>query len=464
MDVDPRLLNPDGIQRVFDRVRSIVSDEGTTHVRMLAWWRGALRWGRSRITLASERRDYSIAIGRTVRGGFGLVQTNQLDPDSLTRAIRDAEQQARDASRTASYEFMHVGVPALPYPDPAVWSESTFHLLPEQRAAVAKTVSDAAESHGLLSAGYLELRASEQMGGTFGKEVSHPNNDEYHRHTQAQCSMTVRHPQGVGSGWAGLSGYDWRAIDAAALSQRALQKCQASMNPVAVEPGRYTVILESQAVADLIAGLFTTFERMEAEMGRGPWAFPEFAAPGIRRTKLGMQVVDSRVTLSHDPMAAGSGVVPFVGLRPITLIDHGILRTLAYDRSYALRQLNDNLGEYARGGLQMSGGSATMEELIASTERGIIVTRFSLVRTLDFTTLLSTGLTRDGLWLVTRGAITKAVKNMRFTDSPLFVLNQLEQLGAPVPVFHPQNDGLAPWMIPPLKSNDFSFTSLADAV
>jgi predicted Zn-dependent protease len=98
--------------------------------------------------------------------------------------------------------------------------------------------------------------------------------------------------------------------------------------------------------------------------------------------------------------------------------------------------------------------------MIASTRRGLLVTRFSGAKVLDVVSLLSTGHTRDGLWLIENGKVTRPVKNFRFTDSPLFLLNSVEALGAPVPVFHP----LAPMIVPPLKASSFNFTRLVDAV
>lgn len=118
-------------------------------------------------------------------------------------------------------------------------------------------------------------------------------------------------------------------------------------------------------------------------------------------------------------------------------------------------------------GYRMSGGDTSIEEMIRTTRRGLLVTRFSNIRVLDWESLLSTGLTRDGLWLIENGEITKAVKNFRFTESPLLVLNNIEQLGEPVPVFRPTKDEggqLTPAIVPPLKARDFSFTSLIDAV
>jgi predicted Zn-dependent protease len=108
----------------------------------------------------------------------------------------------------------------------------------------------------------------------------------------------------------------------------------------------------------------------------------------------------------------------------------------------------------------MNGGTSSVEDMIASTRRGLLVTRFSLIRVVDYSSLLLSGLTRDGLWLIENGKISKAVKNFRFTESPLFALNQVLDLGTPVPVFSPER----PAIVHPMAVKDFSFTSLSDAI
>ena len=137
-------------------------------------------------------------------------------------------------------------------------------------------------------------------------------------------------------------------------------------------------------------------------------------------------------------------------------------------RQYALSTRGENVPRLQSRAFRMSGGETTLEQMIASTRRGLVVTRFGNVRLLDATSLLSTGLTRDGLWLVENGRITRPVKNFRFTESPLFALNSIEQLGPPVPVFRPWNEPLdpaiTPAIVPPLKVRDFSFTASIDAI
>jgi predicted Zn-dependent protease len=297
----------------------------------------------------------------------------------------------------------------------------------------------------------------------------------YSQWTQAQCSMTVRDQQGSGSGWAGLSSYDWQSIDPAKLGARALQKCEASRNPVVLEPGRYTVILEPQAVANLMQVIVASMSRSDAESGVGPWALAVDDALHIGpfpvwRTKLGLKVIDERITIDHDPSDPQLGILPQPWMEPVTFFDRGVLKNLEFTREYALAYLGQNAPRRGMWGYRMSGGTTSIDEMIASTQRGLLVSRFSDIRNLDGSSLLSTGLTRDGLWLIEHGKISKAVKNLRFTESPLFVLNSIEQLGVPVPVYRPvrneyeQGIPLTPAIVPPLKARDFSFTSTIDAI
>jgi predicted Zn-dependent protease len=233
-------------------------------------------------------------------------------------------------------------------------------------------------------------------------------------------------------------------IDTARLSAIALEKCLRSRNPFVVEPGRYTLIMEPQAVSGLVSVLF--------EPAEYPYLFHD---------KLGKRVMDERVTFSQDPLDADVDIFPFTPegepVRQTTWIDKGIVRAVPYDRTYAVTKLGKEAGQPLSGGIRMSGGESSVEEMIASTKRGLLVTRFSDINLVDKPSALLTGYTRDGVWLVENGKITKPVKNLRFTESPLFALNNLEQLGTPVRV-----DG--DFVVPPIKVHDFSFTALTDAI
>jgi predicted Zn-dependent protease len=456
-----RFLSRDECAALVQRIRGFAQGGGRTAMGVNSWWSGELRWGRNRVSLASDRRDIDISIFRSLLGLWGNVGLNQMDDVSLTAAVRAAERDAR--LQPPALTPIEVLPPAFEYPKTAIWSDATYGLTVEERERIARALVEPAEAAGMLSAGYLQVGAAgiarTGLDGTLF----------YAQRTQAQCSMTVRDPQGTGSGWAGLSSYDWTKIDPQALAKRALEKCLASRNPVTLEPGRYTVILEPQAVHDLVSIIIGSLDRGDPEDRQtGPFLAGFDNALNLSLSKLGLKIVDERITISHDPTDPALGVVPFfVGqggdiepVRPVTWIERGVLTTLATERRHAITRLNENQGHPNTGSYRMSGGTTSVEEMIQTTKRGLLVTRFSNIRPLDAGSLLATGLTRDGLWLIENGKISKAVKNLRFTESPLFMLNSLEQLGEPVPVFNPA----APTIVPPLKARDFSFTSLVDAV
>jgi predicted Zn-dependent protease len=458
LEDNQRILSREECASIAQRIKRLAATGGETAVRMQSWWAGELRWARNRVSLAGDRRDILIQVIRSIRGARGSVLINQLDDASLAAAVRAAERAAR-FQLTAPQDF-EKSPPPFEYAKTAIWSDATYNQTAPERAAAARALIAPAEAAGMLSAGYLAVRA---------ETVAHEGEDVsvYAASTLAQCSMTVRDPEGRGSGWAGLSSYDLKAVDAQALAKRALEKCLASRNPVALEPGRYTVVLEPQAVHELVSLItqWPTLARPNPEdMGLGPFVAGYDNALDLWRTKLGLKVVDERITISHDPSDPLLGVVPFNELdepyRPVTWIDHGVLAALADGREAALRKRNENLGYPNSRSYRMSGGETTVEEMIATTKRGLLVTRFSNISLLDENSLLASGLTRDGLWLIENGEVTKAVKNLRFTESPLFVLNSIEQMGVPVPVFSPD----APAIVPPLKAHDFSFTGIVDAI
>ncbi|HEU4585151.1 MAG TPA: metallopeptidase TldD-related protein, partial [Gemmatimonadaceae bacterium] len=459
---DDRILHEAECRAIAERIFAFAKGGGETKVFLSCWWNGELRWARNRVSLAGDRRDIRIIVRRTVGVGEGNVVTNQVDDVSLEAAVRAAE---RDALLSPRIEHPAAYEPPLPRGDwleTAIWSDATYNLSTEARGEIARGLIESAEAKGMLSAGYMEVRAGARMTISSLRPADPTGlwDTPYQKWTQAQCSMTVRDAKGTGSGWAGLSSYDWNAIDGDALAKRALEKCIASQNAVALEPGRYTVILEPQAVADLMEVFATSLSREIAENGRGPWALAQDDALGIWRSKLGLKVADSRITISHDPMDPTLGIVPREPwVEPITWVERGTLTSLAYERPYAVQKLNENATGRWMTGYRMSGGETSIDEMIGTTRRGLLVTRFSNIRKLDSRSLVSTGLTRDGLWLIENGKISKAVKNFRFTESPLFVLNSIERLGRPVPVFRPverpSNPALTPAIVPPLEVRDF---------
>jgi len=475
LDDSHRILSQQECDAIAERVFRLAQGGGETRVRIGSWWQGELRWGRNRVSLASDRRDVFLNVTRGLPfGPHGGCSTNQFDDVSVEAVVRAAERQRARSNQPPPAAYLPK-LPKLDLPNTAIWSDASYGATTETRGELARTIVDSAEAKGMLSAGYAEVRAASYAELSSAIRAGEPADYEnpYTAWTQAQCSMTVRDPQGTGSGWAGHSSYDWSKIDGAALADQALDKCLRSRNPVGLEPGRYTVILEPQAVADFMEALIAQIwlGRTWAEGGNGPFFLTVDSALGVARTKLGLKIADERISLSHDYADPALGVVPELGMgtSPISWIDHGVLTELSYSRDYALHELGESYGARTPAGYRMSGGTTTQDEMIQSTKRGLLVTRFSNISMLDPRSLLSTGLTRDGLWLIENGKITKPVKNFRFTESPLFMLNSIEQLGPAVPVFRATDlqggsGRLTPAIVPSLKVRDFSFTSLVDAV
>jgi predicted Zn-dependent protease len=274
-------------------------------------------------------------------------------------------------------------------------------------------------------------------------------------------STTIRTPDGTGSGWAGSAHDEWSDLDATVLGTRAIDKAVRSRNPVAVEPGRYTVILEPTAVANLVQLIVGSLSARSADEGRS------FFSKQGGGTKIGTKVVDERVTLVSDPMdpAGRGGLFTGEGLptERIVWLENGVIKNLNYDRFWAQKQgVRPTAGS---GVLRMSGGDSTVEQMIASTERGILVTRLWYIRGVDPRTILFTGLTRDGTFLVENGRITQAIKNFRWNESPIFMLNNIEAMGTPMRVNSSESgQGGGVVIVPPIKARDFNFTSLSDAV
>ena len=347
------------------------------------------------------------------------------------------------------------------YQEAPGYFESTARMDAAARAALVRAVTEPARGAGLVSTGYLEhgtgATAVATSRGLFA----------YSRQTRAAMTTTVRTPDGTGSGWAGASDNDVGRIDAAALGARAIEKARRSANPVAVEPGRYTVVLEPTAVGNLVQLMTYALSARAADEGRS-----FFSKPG-GGNKIGQKVVDERVTLVSDPFDPEAPAAPFTAeglpLGRTTWIENGVVKDLAYDRYWAQkngRQANGAGGGFgAVGSLRLSGGAASLDELIASTDRGLLVTRLWYIRPVDPRTILYTGLTRDGTFLIERGRVTHAVKNLRWNESPVFLLNNVEALGRPVRV-SASEDGSpgASVVMPPVKARDFAFTSLSDAV
>ncbi|MCC7002676.1 MAG: TldD/PmbA family protein [Gemmatimonadaceae bacterium] len=410
------------------------------------------RFAVNQVSTAGDNYNASVTVRSVIGKRVANVTTNRLDDASLKAAVASAERIARLAPEDPEL------LPELgpqQYQEAINWSDATASLEPEARAEAVRAITEPARRAGLISTGYLEANA-----GSFAV-ANNKGMFAYGRSTAAAYTTTVRTQDGTGSGWAGASDNDFARIDPKLLAERAIEKARKSVNPVAIEPGRYTVILEPTAVANLVQLINGALNARSADEGR---SFFSKAGGG---NKIGEKVVDERVTLVSDPLDSRVPAGTFGGdgfpNQKVTWIENGVVKNLAYDRFWAKRTGKAPVS--AGGTLAMAGGTSSMEEMIASTERGILVTRFWYIRGVDPRTILFTGLTRDGTFLVENGKVTRPIKNLRYNESPIFMLNNLMMMGRPERVSASESGGPGQAIIvPPLKCRDFNFTSTSDAI
>ena len=248
---------------------------------------GNIRFAANRISTSGGVSNSQLVVQSGYGAKHAVVTTGDFTPSGVERAVRQSEAIAKLAPDDPE------AMPLLPpqrYTDVSAHFESTANLTPAERAAAAHTAIDAAKAAGdLAAAGFIIA------GGNYNALASNTGLYAYFPSTSANYQLTVRTSDGTGSGWAAADHPDWRQIDIKAVSDRAIQKARASRNPAAVEPGRYTVILEPQAVGDLVQLLAFSLDARSADEGRS--AFTKSGGG----TRIGEKIVDSRVTLFSDP-------------------------------------------------------------------------------------------------------------------------------------------------------------------
>jgi predicted Zn-dependent protease len=446
---DGSVLTRDEAKALIDRIVKMSKAE-SIQVNIGGGYSANVRFADNQMSTAGGVTNFTVVIQSSFGKKHAVVTTNDTSDAALRQAVEQSEKLAGLAPDDPE------AMPALPpqqYQDVRAYFDSVANLLPADRAKAALTALDPARKAGdLATAGFLVTNASSTaLGndkGMFG----------YHRSTNANYTVTVRTKDGTGSGWAGGEHNDWSQVDIAAISQRAIDKAKLSRSPVAIEPGRYTVILEPQAVGDLVQLFGGYVDARSADEGRSP-----FSKQG-GGNKIGEKIVDPRITLYADPFDPRVLAQPFDGqgfpLGRQVFVENGVLKQLFYSRFWAQKQGKTPTG--APTSFIMNGGDASVDDMIKSTERGVLVTRLWYLREVDPRTILYTGLTRDGTFLIENGKIAKALKNFRFNESPLFMLNNLETLGRPVRLAGTEAGGAV--VVPAIKVRDFNFTSLSDAV
>jgi predicted Zn-dependent protease len=444
-------------RQLCERALGLSKAEGC-QVSLNANTNGNTRYARNEVTTAGDTDNATVTVTSRFGKRAASVGTNVLDDAGLARAVETSERLARLAPENP--ELMPL-LPAQAYADIPAFSLATADLDAGRRADAVRTATAESNRAGLMAAGLVHrvagASAVANSAGLFG----------YHASTTAVHTLTVRTPDGKGSGWAGTAHNDWsRTTSAAQLAARAVRKAQGTRAAAALEPGKYTVVLEPTAAGNLLNLLAFALNARAADEGRS------FFSKRGGGNRIGEKIVDERVTLVSDPLNTDLLTSPFTGeglpVGRTIWIENGVLKALAYDRFWAERQ-GVRPTPFAGGFRLESAGAAaggTLDELIKSVDRGLLVTRFWYIRPVDQRTLLFTGITRDGVFLIEKGEIARAVNNFRFNESPVTMLNNLVAAGRPERVSSSESGdvGGAAVVVPPLVVRDFSFTSVSEAV
>jgi len=420
--------------------------------------RSGTRWANSTITVNLVQLDQQISV--TVRHGqkSGTASTREFDDESLKAMVDEANEAAQTARDNPNLPPLVKGPQDYVPVDAALPAMVNFG--PGERAEMVKKSVAVCDKKGALGSGYIpknyQTTCSANSEGLFA----------YYQYAEAGMILTCRTQDGRGSGWAGITGVkDLSLIDAAKISEIAADKAVKSQKPRALEPGRYTVILESRPAARFLSLMTGIFNARAVETG------PRSYLSGKERgaSKLGEKVFSDLVTIKSDignPILRQTPIMADgTAARPVTWVEKGVLKNLYYDNQYAARAKKEPTRATPNMSLVLEGSNQSVEQMIKSTRRGLLVSFFWYIRAVDQPTLLNTGMTRDGLFLIENGEIAGPVQNFRWNMSPLVGFNNVTAIGESVPMHTGEAyDGPGSALVPAVRIEDFYMTSVSPAV
>lgn len=414
-----------------------------------------LRFAANAFTTSGRREDITARVTVWIERKKGAASTNEIGEASLEALVQRAEQLARLSPQDVEY------LPTLGperYQPAAGYVEATTNFSVSGRARAVADVIRACEENKVAGAGFHQARGEAQAGAT-----KH-GNFSYYRSSFASLSVTARTPEGGGSGYFLRNHFDVARLDTGRIAGEAIQKALGSRQPRTLEAGRYAVILEPQAVADLLGFFSFYFDARRADEGRSP-----FSAPG-GKTRLGEKTFDERLSLSSDPWHPELPASPLtregIPAQKFYLVRHGVIENLVYSRFWAGKKQREASPGPVNVIMEGSERPATVSDMITDTKKGLLVSRFWYIRDVDPQTASVTGLTRDGLWYVEDGQIRYPARNFRFNQSLLKMLapGNVDLIGAAERVGSSEAQGSSASLLPALKLKEFHFTSQSEAV
>lgn len=440
------VLSHNEIRSIIDKVLAVsTADETEAHVSS---YRNSLtRFAESHIHQNVSEDNFYLSVTAVVGKRMGDASTNKLDDKSIEKAIHDSIEIAR-LSPSDNELLPRLGPQT--YREVKSYDPSIDRLSPISRAQAVAEAVGICEKNGLRAAGAFSDRSSSGMLATSRGLFA------FHQSSGIDFGITALSDDS--SGWASRSSHRSEDIDPGFLGEIAADKSLKSHNPKEVPTGKYTVILEPAAAADLIAFMSGGFNALAVDEGRS-----------FLTGKLGQKIVGEQINLVSDPYHPLHQDRPFDGdgvpTKSVVLIENGVASNLVYDRLTAKKHGVEPTGHGAGGRnaygaypscIAMKGGTASLEDMIAAVDRGILVTRFWYMNYVDPMKVIVTGMTRDGTFWIENGKIAYGIKNFRFNQSVLDMLSNVEMMSEPVLA-----EGI---VVPAMKVKDFNFTSGTDAV
>ncbi len=444
------LLPERELHRIVDAVlrlaKSTGAEETEVHVDEVA--DALTRFANNAIHQNVAEHGLTVSIRTVADGRTARATTNRIDEDSLRATIEAslslAHSQPKDPRllpmpRKQRYRAVNRFI------------KPTASLSAEERARAVRRACDLAVNKSQVAAGiYSNGQSQSALGNSRGLFAAY-------RETHSEFSITVQ--EGSAASWAKANSADVRAFDPQKLAARASEKAHLAVNARELPPGRYTVILESAAVLDLVGFLFYDFAATALQDKRS-----------CLNERMGKQLFGQNITISDDvyhPLQQGA---PFDGeglpRQRVLLVDRGVPRNLVYSRAAAKAAHKQPTGhgfalpnEYGEAPMNLvfGGGNYSIDKMVAATERGLLVTRLWYIREVDPYEKVMTGMTRDGLFLVENGKVTGAVRNFRFNQSLIEMLSNVEMLG---PAGRATGEEAFEMVVPAMKVRDFHFSEV----
>jgi predicted Zn-dependent protease len=422
----------------------------------------ALRWANNSMTtngVSTARNTTVISIvrqGDTAR--VGTLTSAEVDPAAIEELVAASQAAAASAPEARDAASLLSGNTA-----PPDWDAPIPGTGPEVFADIT----------GPLARGF---RGTDQLYGfaqhALETKFLATSSGLRRRYTQPDGSVEINAKRGGASAWVGVGSPDFAGVPTDSLLEQLSMRLDWAKRRVELPAGRYETILPPSAVADMMIYLAWSMSGRGAQEGRTALSAPDGG------TRVGEKLTDLPLTLYSDPAASGLGCTPFVATssssETLSIFDNGmnigradwirdgVINALAYPRAAA--DEFDAPVAVAADNILMTGDSTDLADMIAATERGLLLTTLWYMREVDPTTLLLTGLTRDGVYLVEDGEVTAAVNNFRFNESPLDLLRRASQAGVSEPTLPREwGDWVTRAAMPSLRIPDFHMSSVSQA-